>query len=398
VNGSVGKQNHYDVIIVGGGLAGAALACLLAPEYHVLILDKILPDAIPPDNAPISAKALALSPASHIILQRTGVIAALAPHFSFIKQIHVSEKNSCATVRMRAEDVQQPALGYVIDSQRLMAVLQQQALTHANTTWLKIEQVQSQQQKQGRVHLTIQAQGKAQTITTSLLVAADGTQSHVAQLAGLNFIHQSVEQHALLLPVELSTEHHGLALECFTEQGTWAFLPLQEKSGMVVWTDEAKVVEPYFAAKQEAYLALIQHYLPSLAQKIMAIGKATHYPLKVGKVSQLYRGQVVAIGNAAQTLHPIAAQGFNLALRDIYDLAQRMNNDVCDMMDPTLWLPDYVSTRWWDQHRIGWLTHSLQSGESKHSIGRKCMRSIGLRACALFPPLKHALMRAGMGL
>lgn len=377
---------QVDVIIVGGGLSGAALLRSLAKtDLRVLMIDSQDFFQPLPSN---DGRSLTLSIASMRILESLDVWSELATTATPIHQIHVSEQGRFGTACLNGAE-QQP-LGYVIPIQNLVETLYQgidrkMVLAPATVTAFDHD---------NRL-VTVQAGGQSLGIQATLIVAADGSHSSMRSLCQLPVQVKDYHQDAVVTYVDLARAHQHTAYERFTESGPLALLPLAPKRMGVVWSLPPEQAQEILAMNDADFLQELMRVFGYRLGRLEGVGKRMTFPLRQMLMHDHVHGAVVFIGNAAHTLHPVAGQGFNLGLRDVAMLAQTITQS--DIQDPYL-LSRYQQARQHDQTAIARFTDGLATLYGHSSLPVRLARQIGLVSLDNNRFLKRILARYASGL
>ncbi len=379
-----------DVLIAGAGPAGAALAVALAP----LALRVVLADAAPPPDG-ADRRALALGLGSQRILQGLRVWPALAGQATAIERLEVTESGAPGVTRMAAREVGAPALGWVVGDRALQRAL----LARAGELGIapRAAAVSALAPAGEALAATLSGAGGDQIVRTRLLVAADGSDSTVCRLAGLPRHHRELPDSVLLARLSCDRPHAGLAHERFGASGPMALLPGPGAADYtLVWTLPHERAEDLAALPARHLAPIAQDAFGWRAGRFLALADPRSVRLAESWPVSATGERLLAIGNAANTLHPIAAQGFNLGLRDVATLASLL----ADAADPGAGdlLTAYRSEREPDWRRFraatGWLPRLFENPAPPWALAR----GAGLAALDLFAPLKRRLMRHAMGL
>lgn len=383
----------FDVAIVGGGLVGASLAVRLAgTALRVALIEA----ATPPASAPNwDERCIALNDASHRILSGLGVWPALAADAEAITATHISEKGRFGSTRFTADEAGLAALGYNVPLRAIGAALSQAMAEAPDLTVLQPARVTAISESADDVALTVVDGAGERTLRARLVVAADGAQSSIREQLGLIAQTRDYHQHAIVSAVRLSRPHHGMAYERFTPDGPMALIPKPDDAASLVWTVPSERVDDMLAWSDDDYLAAAQATFGGRLGRFTALGARRGWPLARVMSDTLVAGRTVFIGNAAQSLHPVAAQGFNLGLRDVANLAERIVG-VGDCGDEVL-LRDYAATRRSDRERVSGFTDLLVRAFSNRTPGLAQLRHWGLVAADLMPPVREALLRQHLG-
>jgi 2-octaprenyl-6-methoxyphenol hydroxylase len=327
-------MSERDVVIAGGGMVGISLALALArrlPEQVRITLVEgfTLPPAAAaaPDYHPaFDARSTALSYSSEQIYRALGLWPLLQRWLCPIETIHVSSRGHFGSSVLRAVDYDWDALGHVVENAWLG-----QALLHALRAENRVELLNPARvvdAKPGREGVTLSLDGDGPAaLTTALLVVADGADSGLRQRLGVAATEKPYRQHALICNVATAEPHAGCAFERFTDEGPLALLPLLPAAGArhrsaLVWTLPPQRAAQLLECPQEDFLAALQQRFGYRLGRLQQVGARHAYPLTLRHCDEQVRAGIAVMGNAAHALHPVAGQGFNLALRDIWALCE----------------------------------------------------------------------------
>ena len=372
---------HADILIVGAGPVGAMCALALAQGG----LSPLLLEARAADRKPSDTRTLALSHGSRLILERLGVWQQLAGATPIIS-IDVSQKGGFGHARLSATEEGVPALGYVLGYDELARALDG-VLAAAGLTVRHDAAVKSA--LPGRVYATLKLHD-GDLLTARLAVIADGGRS----LQGEPHISKDYGQVALVGRVDTDQTHDGLAYERFTPQGPAALLP-RGKGYALVWVTNPAEAERLLALDDDVFLAALQDHFGGRAGRFLAIAERGRFPLRLTWQGSRAGERLVRIGNAAQTLHPVAGQGFNLGLRDAWELAQTVLDAPADPGAATT-LARYAAGRRRDTLPGMGFTDALVEIFSRDWAPLRRARGLGLFALQAVPPLKHFVARRMM--
>lgn len=384
-----GMKPHPDIIIVGAGLVGTSLAVALAPYFNIVLLEKHLPTGLitSEDDRPIS-----LAYGSQQILQTMGVWSALATQACPIQTVEVAEKGAFGGVRFHSADYAVPALGYVVPFCQLQKALYEKASAHDNVTIVPIKSLLKIENSEAESRVTFDTINGEETLVSSLIVACDGTGSTVRELLSFSTSYEDHHEVADIIKLNLATPHHGNAFERFTAEGTLAVLPMPDPLKMqLVWTH---------AEKQIVDMNHVPYFFRGRLPRIVSTEKRFHYPLKTILVKEPVRPGLVLLGNAAHTIYPLAAQGFNLGLRDAASLSEIIVSAKKEHqpIGALAVLQSYLNWRQPDQHNTVRLTKGLSAAFGLQLPLLKPLRGLGMLAMDLLPPLKKRLAKQTMGI
>ena len=389
------ENKKFDVVIVGGGLVGASLACALRnSNLRVCVIEAHKLDT---DQQPCyDDRTVALSYGSRIIFEAMGLWETLSDRVEKISTIHISDRGHFGATRLRATEESVEALGYVAENRVLGEVLyqyldkQERLEIHCPAT------IESIEQSADDVTLHYSENGESHSLRAGLLVAADGVSSRVRELMQIGSSRQEYHQTAVITNVTPGHSHNNVAYERFTDTGPLAFLPMTQQRCSVVWTVGDEQAKDLMSLSDTEFLQQLQQRFGYCLGRLKKVGQRQQYPLALVESTQLFRGRVVIAGNAAHTLHPVAGQGFNLALRDVALLAELMvtSADVGALEV----LQSYVDRRQQDAQRVYRFTDALVKVFSNNNPLLGYARASGLVLADLLPAVKHGLARQSMGL
>jgi 2-octaprenyl-6-methoxyphenol hydroxylase len=383
----------YDVVIAGGGMAGSTLAWALLQQNPSLKLAIIEQQADTVSKASFDSRSIALAAASVQWLQQWGLWSELQPQACAIKQIQVSDRGHFGKTRLNAADYQQDALGYVLEVEYLGALLtqklaqSQQVQRFAPNTIKQIQPLQHQQQ------LTL---SDDTVLHTALLVIAEGGLSPSRSLAGFTVQERPYGQHAIIANLALEQNHGQMAFERFTEHGPIALLPLVKQRYSLVYTTEPEQAERLMQLSDAEFLTQVQHAFGYRAGVFKSAGSRACYPLSLRISGDIVRHRVALLGNSLHNLHPIAGQGFNLALRDIAELVQQIQAYPAAIGSYAM-LQAYQAARQQDINVVSTATDALVRIFSNQSRLMALARNSALLAMTLCDDLKRPLAEQAMG-
>jgi len=388
-------KQAYDIIIVGGGMAGASLAIALSGHDLRIALVEAAPlkvDAVPNYDD----RGIALAQGSQRIFSALDVWKDMADSAEPIQHIHVSEQGGFGFTHLDAEEEQVTALGHVITARNLGTAL----LNRLN----KLDDIHII--APGRVHwVNIEADlahvgldGK--TLSSRLLVAADGGNSFVRQQLCFDVKRREYGQSAITANVTPGRPHNNIAYERFTRNGPMALLPMTEQRCALVWTVKDDMLGEMLSLDDATFLTRVQHQFGWRLGRFLRAGKRSSYPLSQLYVPDTVKHRAVVIGNAAHTLHPVAGQGFNLGIRDVAALAEVVLQGIHSGEDPgdIAVLQRYQDWRRKDQQKVVQLTDALVRSFSNDMLPLRLVRNMGVLALEGLSPARHVIARAAMGL
>ena len=392
-------------------MVGLSLALLLTaqnPKWKILVVEafnvaaKTESDAPPRYRPSFDARSTALSHSSCELFQQLGLWSELSQHVEAIDQVHVSDKGHIGSTRMSAAEQQLQSLGSVIENQWLGAVLmaavrmqpQIELMAPATLAGVKF-------QPEG---VCFALNDMSEHFFSKVLVVADGAQSKTRERLGITARVKDYNKVALIANVSLEKSHRGIAFERFTDHGPMAMLPLPDLDGehrsALVWTmspERAAELQPVDDAR---FLDELQSRFGHRLGALKRAGERFSYPLQQIVATEQVRRNLVVIGNAAHSLHPVAGQGFNLSLRDAAMLsdvlagAERKGQPLGELSV----LETYLQRQQVDQRQTMLLSDLLPTLFGMKSAPVALARNMGLLALDAVPALRHQFSRLGMGM
>lgn len=376
-----------NIVIVGGGPVGATLALLLAKQgMAVTVLEARKQSASYNES-----RALALSYGSKRILEKLGVWGSLAKSATAINTIHVSQKGSLGRSKLQASDYKQEALGYVLSYGALSEALDSALASQYLVDFIFEASAENIVHTNTHARVTYSHQGKSHTLNSRLVVLADGGRS-LDEIAGLVKETKEYGHDALISKISAELPHNNIAYERFTVNGPMALLPNGERDFSLVWTGEKEYVNALLALSDAEFLAQFHEQFGDRVGQFLSVEKRTAFPLKLSQLKTIDTPHLVVIGNAAQTMHPVAGQGFNVGLRDAESLAQSIaTSEPADLGCQNM-LADYRASRQSDTKNGLLFTDFLVNIFSNDIVGVNGLRSAGLGLFDVIKPIKHHLV------
>ena len=391
-------MNQYDVVIVGGGMVGASLVCALSGRgLRIATVEAVQP--VVRSEAGYDDRAIALAYGTKRIFSGLGLWEQLAPEATPIHSIHVSDRGHFGMARMDRADEGLPAIGYVVPARAIGQVLDA-ALARIDDVdnWCPATVTAVQRTDDG-VELALAGDGIPASVSTRLVVAADGADSLIREQFGIGHIERDYGQTAIVTNITPQLPHNNIAYERFTATGPLALLPMSGERCAVVWTVASEQVEAIMALDETDFLARLQQRFGYRLGRLEKAGRRQAWPLRLVQARESVRERLALVGNAVHTLHPVAGQGFNLGARDIAVLAEVLVDALHAGEDPgsLAVLNRYGEWRHRDHRNVMLFTDGLARVFTLPLPALGVARSAGLLALDLLPPAKRLLTRLTMG-
>jgi 2-octaprenyl-6-methoxyphenol hydroxylase len=372
------------IVIVGGGPVGSVLALALQQKnVPFTMLEARAKGASHKDT-----RALALSYGSRLILEKLGVWQAVAAKATAINTIHISQRGGLGRTKLTAAEHGLEAIGYVLPYGALTQALDAQldlknVLYETEATEIKPAQDVSS--------VTFTHNKQAQTLQSGLLVVADGGRS-LGEIDGIKKETKEYGHDALVTKVTAELPHNNIAYERFTPQGPMALLPNGEAGFSLVWTGLQANIHALAGLDDKTFLQQLHVAFGDRVGKFLSVEKRMSFPLKLSTLKPSTAPHLTIIGNAAQTMHPVAGQGFNVGMRDAWTLADLIvNTPVQNYGDATM-LANYTQARKRDTRGGILFTDLLVNVFGNEIIGLQAARGLGLGALQLMSPVKNMLV------
>jgi len=397
------RDNHYDIVIAGGGMVGSTLALALAPLGLRVAIVESVPRAA--DVQPsFDDRSTALSRSTQRMFEAMGlwddIVAAATP----ISHIHVSDKGRFGFSHIDAEEQGVEALGYVVINRVLGGVLQAALGDVEALDILCPARIVAARLSPDKAIVTV-AEGNdtSRQLTCDLLVAADGANSAVRTMIGITATQDAYGQRAIIGNLLPEKSLQNRAYERFTPQGPLAVLPVADGRAGFVWNVPEQDADRILGLGDDGFLGELQQAFGYRLGTFSKVGKRASYPLMLSKAVRLTAQRAVLVGNSAHGLHPAAAQGFNLGLRDVAALCDCIADsrdhaaESFDCGDSSI-LERYSAWRRHDQKKLVGFTDGLVRlfGHSRGPV--RVLRNIGMLGFDLVPGVRSLFAKHTMGL
>lgn len=391
---------RYDVVIVGGGLVGASLACALSPlGIKVALLEAVSIRSL--SQPSYDDRTLALSASSCRILQGLGIWPSLAENATAIREIQVREFERPGRVILDPKELGLDRFGHVVEARVFGAAVMERLPGLENLDFICPATVTGVEVDEQQATVEVTSEAGSQQIQAGLLVGADGANSMIRESLGIASESHDYRQTAVICNITPEQDHAGRAFECFTRTGPFAVMPHVNGRCGLIWCVSSEEVAGMMEMPDEQFMSLAEQRFGNHLGRFLKIGKRSCYPLRLVKALEDTRNRSVIIGNAAHAIHPVGAQGFNLGLRDAAVLAELISTESskgskADYGDRAL-LNRYSEWRKQDHQETIAYSDGLARIYSNPTPLAGSARTAGLLAHALFPSLRRKLAVRMMG-
>jgi 2-octaprenyl-6-methoxyphenol hydroxylase len=392
------SEARFDLIVAGGGMTGLALACASAGAgAPVLLVEQRALEAT--TALPFDGRVTAISRGSRHLLEGIGVWPHLAGEAQPILDIEVGERHSPLTVHYDHRAVGGEPLGHIVENRVIRRALLRRIAELAGGA-LQIaapDQPARIERRAEAVEVRLASGGRAHA---GLLAAADGRASPLRDLAGIGVMRWNYAQTGIVATIAHGEPHHGRAFERFFTTGPLAMLPMLGQRSSIVWAADNRLARELTALDDLEFVAELADRFGDRYGALELAGPRWHYPLSMVQARRYTDRRLALVGDAARAIHPIAGQGWNLALRDVAALAELIVDARRLGLDPggAAVLARYERWRRFDSLALIGITDGLNRLFANDLLPLRLARELGLGAVERIPPLKRFFMRHAMGL
>ena len=402
-------ENSYDIVVVGGGMVGATFAHVLSKSLaascpNILVAEATASKTDIFNQSSFDARSTALSFGSRQIYESIGLWEEIEEQVSPIFEIQVSDRGRFGSTCLTREEQGVEALGYVVENTDLGIVLNTQLSESESIAHLAPAIIEKISPKEEGMKLEIVAGENRFEVLAGLVVLADGGRSPICEQLGIEQLKESYNQHAIITNAAFELPHQFCAFERFTDTGPLAVLPLREFNGenrcSLVWTVSAEESAEYMKLDDDEFITKLQNSFGNRLGAVIQVGEKFCYPLSLSLAKEQIRPSLVLLGNVAHTLHPVAGQGLNLALRDIDALVSTLSSAVTQQkpLGDMATLQSYIEKQNFDQQKFIRFTDSLTKLFSNNKQSNVITRQLGLLSLELMPTARKTFAEQAMGL
>lgn len=391
------KPQHYDSIIIGGGLVGLTSALALAAKgLSVAIVERRGFKDI--SAATSDGRASAIARGSELFLESLGVWRDLKPYAGKMHDIRVSDSQSKCFLHYDHTLVGDAPVGSMVENHVMLKTLVKHAEDSANITLY--DHTNYTETHRHNTHVEVMLEG-GKVLSAQLLIAADGRYSSLREQAGIKVLEHRYRQCGIVCNVEHKKPHDTIAQERFLPSGPFAVLPLKNPHhSSLVWTEKEHLTPTYMAMDDAAFNEQIHKRFGGFLGEVKTISKRFSYPLHLMLAERYTDQRLILIGDAAHGIHPLAGQGFNLGIRDCEKLSELLHKPHQNGLDigVSSVVSDYNDLRYFDALSLVAITHGLNSLFCSDALPVKLARRLGMASLEQIPTVKAFLMRHAMGL
>lgn len=391
-------KQDFDIVIVGAGMVGSALACALGGARLRVALIEAQPfnHDWPADS--FDQRVSAITRASQNIFSSLGAWEGMcAARISPYRDMHVWDATGDGVIHFDSANIGEAVLGHIIENRVIQSALLKRVDELDTIELITPASVTNFETQSGQVHATLD---NGQIINAALIVGADGGRSRLRELAGIEVQGWSYGQEAVVARIETSASHQETAWQRFMPDGPLAFLPLSDGSSSIVWSTSPEHARELLDMDDSTFLDALQNSFGDKLGRMLSCGPRAGFPLRMQHAKQYTQSRLALIGDAAHTIHPLAGQGVNLGLADAATLAEVVVQAHRQHQD----IGEHRVLRRFERWRKGDNMAMITSMESfKRLFGSRTplvrlLRNTGLRLTDKLGPAKNMIMRQAMGM
>ncbi|GAB4346000.1 MAG: 2-octaprenyl-3-methyl-6-methoxy-1,4-benzoquinol hydroxylase [Gammaproteobacteria bacterium] len=393
---SAERDLHFDLVVVGAGMVGAALACSLRDAPLRIAIIEGTPPTLPAEGQ-IDLRVSAISRASEHLLEETGVWEALQSFATPYLHMRVWDSGGHGSTTFSADELGEPNLGHIVENRRIQTALWERLASQDNTERFCPALLKRLEPGEGEITIGLD---DGRRLTARLVVGADGGRSRVRELTGIRTIGRSYGQKTIVGNVHTSRHHQYTAWQRFLPTGPVAFLPLHDGGCSIAWHTQSDEADRLMALDEKPFCEELTRATGQVLGVVESIGPRGCFPLHRQHAESYHRGRVVLVGDAAHTIHPLAGQGVNLGFLDALALGEELRQlaaDGRDMADAAA-LTRYERRRRPHNLAIMGLMDLFADVFASERAPLRWARNLGLNVADHAGPIKQRVIRYAMGL
>lgn len=397
------ESTDFDIVIAGGGMIGSSLAIALEPlGFRIAVVEPVARGEA--GQPSFDERSTALSRSSQRTFEAMGLWPAIVAASTPVHSIHVSEKGRFGFSHIDREEQKVEALGYVVINRVLGEVLGDALSKQDNLSLLCPARISGVEQGDDGIVAVLESAGRTSRLHCKLLVAADGAGSSVREMLGISATRVDYQQTAVIGNVQTEMAPNNRAFERFTRDGPLALLPVADDRAAFIWVLPGPRARAVMAMDDTQFTAGLQEAFGLRLGVFSRVGARAAYPLALTRANSLWSRRGVLVGNAAHGLHPVAAQGFNLGMRDVATLCdcllESVQADSPAQADPGsgIVLESYAEWRRSDHQKVVRFTDGLVRLFAERRPPIRLLRNLGMLGFDLVPGARALFARHTMGL
>lgn len=388
---------QFDVILVGGGMVGAATAIGLAKQgLQVAVIESFAPEAYSPEQA-LDVRVSAISVASEQLLEQLGALESLlkmrnVPYLG----LETWELDGCIT-QFHSSQIGASHLGHIVENRLVQLALWEQMQQWDAITLFCPERVATFSRLADGVSVHLQSGIK---LEAKLLIGADGANSQVRQWAGIGISGWDYAQSAMLINIQTAQGQQDVTWQQFTPNGPRSLLPLPGNHASLVWYDDANRIKQLMQLNHKQLADQIRQHFPARLDSDFTVQAKGSFALTRRHANAYYKPNVVILGDAAHTINPLAGQGVNLGFKDVEALLAVIKSALTE--DKPWWstevLNAYQAKRYRDNQLMMTTMDVFYAGFSNDILPLKLLRNGALKLANINSPIKRTVLKYAMGL
>ncbi len=390
-------ESNYDIVIVGGGMVGSALACALGNSpLKVAVLEQTLPPA-PPQEYDLRVSAITL--ASQTLFENIGAWEGmLRRRVAAVREMQVWDEGGTGSIHFNAAEIGEACLAWIVENSVMQAALTERLQRYTNVHYLCPLEIQAVNINEKEPHVRLK---DGRTLHARLVVGADGADSVVRQAAGIQTQSLNLNQRGIVATITTEKPHEHIARQRFLAIGPLALLPLTDAHACsIVWSVDSLYADQLLALDNAAFLTALQKAFGKSLGAIQVVGPRAAFPLSLMHAKAYSGARVALVGDAAHTVHPLAGQGVNLGFLDAATLAEVLLDAVARQKDigAHAVLRRYERWRRADNLSMVAITGGFRYLFGSDLPGLSQLRNVGLNLTDAATPIKNFIMRRASGL
>ncbi len=388
---------HYDVVVLGAGMIGAAFALSLAKntKLSIALLEQSCVTQSKPLATQKNQKVVALGKLATQLLDELQILQKLNTDACYpYTAMTVWDESSNGVLEFSAADHDQDVLGYMVDGNELTMQLQQAALDHTNIE--VIDSISAESLSLSAESATVSS--KDSSITASLIVAADGAQSWARRQAKIFAQRYSYKQKGIVATIRTADSHRDTAWQVFLKTGPLAILPLHENQSSIVWSAETDIADNLMASAKSEFCDELAAALQYRLGEVELLSDRQSFELMSIRADRYYQQRLVLIGDAAHCIHPLAGQGANLGFKDVISLIKILKNQDQNNLGDLNILHQYQIARKSDNETTDQFMSLLHETYKANSPLWKSARGLGMNLMSSSNLIKSVFVKQAMGI